>query len=183
MTGTPEKQNPGWRAGASGMSANGLQFHAQSATAAPLLQRVEGVQKTGNGWRARCPACGGTSRKLSITETESRVLVHCFGCGDAGAVLDAVGLRWADLMPPRTWPESPDERRKARRAMREAGWSAALATLAVEAKIIAIAAGDLIADKAIEWDDYVRLVAAGQRIDSAANVLIEAVQWRPEVRA
>jgi len=94
-------------------------FHVNSASADVLLQRLDGVMKSGNGWRARCPACGGTSRKLSIAESDNRVLVHCFGCNNAEAVLAAVGLRWTDLQPPRYWPLSAEEQRHARRAIRD----------------------------------------------------------------
>lgn len=128
---TPETRNPGWRAGASWKSAGERRFHVDHATAEPLLQRLEGVQKSGNGWRAKCPACGGTSRKVTIAERDGKVLLHCFGGCKAIEVLEAVGLAWADIMPPRHWPESPEERRRMRQAIREAGWASALSVLAL----------------------------------------------------
>ena len=106
-------------------------FHATHASAEPLLHRLDGVAKSGTGWRARCPACEGRSRKLAITESDGRVLLHCFAGCAAADVLAAVGLRWADIMPPRSWPPSRDEQRRASRAIREAGWSAALAMLSL----------------------------------------------------
>mgnify|MGYP000488171580 CR=1 FL=1 len=33
-----------------------------------ILQRLENVKKEGKGFRALCPACGGTARKLTIVE-------------------------------------------------------------------------------------------------------------------
>src|ERR1700709_2595118 len=58
-----------------------------------LLSRLDGVQQSGRGWRAMCPACGGTSRKLSVCEGDQGVLlVTCFSCHDTPAVLGAVGL-------------------------------------------------------------------------------------------
>lgn len=147
-------------------------FHVTHASADPLLHRLEGVQKSGTGWRARCPACGGRSRKLSIVEASDRVLVHCFDCGDTEAVLAAVGLSWADLHPPRSWPPSRDERKAWSRAQREAGWSAALHTLALESKVVAIAARDICT---VGWlgsdDDMNRLAQAVERISGAAGVL------------
>ena len=147
--------------------------HGQ-ANAQILLERLDGVQTQGKGWRARCPACGGSSRKVSIAESDSRVLVHCFGGCNALDVLQAVGLSWADVMPPRYWPTSPEERRQANRTMREAGWAAALATLATEATVARIAAVQLLQDEPLEWDDYCRLVKASELIDKAAAVLVEA---------
>jgi len=169
----PEKRNPGWRAGASGMSAGGQTFHVQSATAEPLLQRLERVQKAGNGWRARCPACGGSSQKVTITERDGRVLLHCFGGCKAIEVLEAVGLGWPDIMPPRHWPESPEERRQSRVAIREAGWASALGVLALEAKVALIAARQLARWQVLSEEDDKRLAEAVERIDHAAGVLTE----------
>lgn len=170
---TPEKRNPGWRAGASGTLAGERRFHVQSATAEPLLQRLEGLQKSGSGWRAMCPACGGRSRKLAVAEREGRVLLHCFGGCKSIEVLEAVGLGWPDIMPPRHWPESPEERRQARRAIREAGWASALAVLALEAKVALIAARQLARWRVLSDDDDKRLAQAVERIDHAAAALVE----------
>lgn len=148
-------------------------YHVQSATAEPLLQRLEAVQKSGKGWRARCPACGGRSRKVSVTEAEGRVLVYCFGGCRAIEVLEAVGLGWPDVMPPRTWPDSPDERRRQRRAIRESAWASALSVLALEAKIVLFAAREIEITGGIGLEDGKRLAAAVERIDHAANVLVE----------
>lgn len=169
----PENRNPGWRAGASGMSAGERRFHVQNATAEPLLQRLDGVMKSGNGWRARCPSCGGSSRKVAIAEREGKVLLHCFGGCQSIDVLNAVGLSWADVMPPRHWPESPEERRRARQAIRETGWASALETLAMEAAITAIAANKMLRGEALDWDDYCRLAKAEQRIGNAREALVE----------
>jgi hypothetical protein len=64
-----------------------------------VLDRVAGVKQTGSGkWISRCPAHEDKSPSLSIREMEDgRVLINCFaGCG-TGDVLDAIGLRMADL--------------------------------------------------------------------------------------
>lgn len=158
-------------------------FHAQVATAQPLLAKLDGVQQSGTGWRARCPACGGSSRKLSIAESGDRVLVHCFGCGDADAVLGAVGLGWKDLHPPRGWPQSADEQRQARRAIRQTGWESALSVLALEAKIVLFAARELHFTGGLEVEDGKRLAQAVKRIGDAASVLTEAERFKPGVRA
>lgn len=152
--------------------ANGS-WHADVVTAEPLLQRLDGVQKAGKGWRARCPACGGKSRKLSITECDNKVLVTCFDCHDTPAVLAAVGLSFADLFPPRHWPETPKERAAARKLAREGAQRAALSVLAFEARIVQLAAAQIAADIPLEWDDYMRLVAACERIDKAHLELTE----------
>lgn len=171
---TPNERNPGWRAGASGASTGRQTFHVQSATAEPLLQRLDAIQQSGGGWRARCPACGGKSRKLTVAERDGRVLLHCFGGCKSIEVLEAVGLGWPDIMPPRHWPESPEERRQARRAIREAGWASALSVLRTEATVALLAARQLARWQYLEPEDDARLAQAVERIDHAASVLVEA---------
>lgn len=154
--------------------------HDSTATAEPLLQRLDGVQKAGNGWRARCPACGGTSRKVSIAERDNRVLVHCFGCSDGDGVLAAVGLTWADLHPPRGWPQTPDERRAAQRSMRETAWAAALEVLPLEVSVIRLAAMHLANLEPLAVEDDERLALACARIEGAAFVLTDRPAWKPD---
>lgn len=151
-------------------------YHVENATAEPLLQRLDAVQKSGNGWRARCPSCGGRSRKVAITESGGRVLVHCFAGCRAIEVLESVGLGWPDVMPPRTWPDSPEERRAQRRAIREAGWVSALSVLALESKVALFAARELHLVGGLSVEDGKRLAEAVQRIDHAANVLVEGAR-------
>lgn len=160
-----------------------IPFHVAEATAEPLLQRLDGLQRSGTGWRARCPACSGRSRKLSVTERDGRVLVHCFGGCPAEDVLSSVGLVWADVMPPRHWPESAEDRRVARRAIREAGWAAALSVLAVEAKVVLIASHEVAAKRPLPPEDEARLAQAVARIDHATAVLTQPRPQRPGVPA
>lgn len=77
MNGSPK--NDCAPAAANGRNAGYVKgLHVDSANPEVLLQRLDGVQKTSNGWRARCPACGGSSRKLSVAVSDNRVLAHCF---------------------------------------------------------------------------------------------------------
>lgn len=181
----PERESPPVRAGQSKGAAfgDGLQpdsttkYHVTTASADPLLHRLYGVKEAGTGWRARCPACEGRSRKLSIAESDGRVLVHCFGGCAAADVLAAVGLKWSDLHPPRSWPLSRDEQRRARRAIQQTGWAAALAVLALESKVVAIAARDIHLVGGLQSGaDLDRLEQAVERIGSAATVLIDAAR-------
>lgn len=177
MTGS-EMRNPG-RAGASWKSAGERRFHLNHANAEPLLQRVEGVQKGGNGWRGKCPACGGQSRKLSIAQVDDRVLVHCFAGCPADAVLAAVGLSWADIMPPRHWPQTREEREAARRAIREVGIVSAVEVLALEAAVIEAAGRELARWQHLSAEDDARLSLAVSRVSDARNVLVRPQSWRP----
>lgn len=157
--------------GNQGLNSNRMQ-HASFSPIEAIIQRLDGVKPDGKGYRARCPACGGQSRKLTIVEgDDGRALIHCFGCNDTRAVLDAIGLKWADIYPFRAWPESPEDKRKASRAMREAGWRSALGVLDYEATIVCIASGQILGGIALSIEDHDRLLLASNRIAKAREVL------------
>ncbi|MEQ1800638.1 MAG: DNA primase [Gammaproteobacteria bacterium] len=70
-------------------------------TADNLIARLERVRQTAPGrWLARCPAHSDRGPSLSVREVpDGRTLVHCFAGCDPESVLEAVGLRMADLFP------------------------------------------------------------------------------------
>jgi hypothetical protein len=65
----------------------------------PILPLLQGVQRSGHGWKALCPAHGDTNPSLSITLAESgNTLLHCFaGCATED-VVHAVGAEMSILM-------------------------------------------------------------------------------------
>ena len=73
---------------AGGVQVNTLSTVVNTIPSAMLLPRLDCVTATGKGWRAICPACGGKSRKLSISESDNgTLLVHCFaGIGRSATV-------------------------------------------------------------------------------------------------
>ncbi|MFT4255694.1 MAG: hypothetical protein QM599_01825 [Pseudoxanthomonas sp.] len=163
-----------------GVHGKGSTYHVAHATAEPLLHRLEGVQKSRNGWRAKCPACGGQSRKLTIAERDNKVLLHCFAGCAAGDVLAAIGLTWADIMPPRHWPPTPQERERMQRAIRESGWAAAMEVLPLEVRVVLIAVRELADWRILSVEDDARLALALSRIEHADNALGKAESWRPD---
>ena len=77
-----------------------------------VLERLEKVRSSGDGWVALCPAHEDRAASLSVAEgRDGRALVHCFaGCG-IDAILSALGLEARDLFadgpssrPARTMP-------------------------------------------------------------------------------
>ncbi len=62
-----------------------------------VLDRLEGVRKSGAGWTAKCPAHEDRSPSLSIREGERGAVLHCFAGCPTQAVVDALGLRMSDL--------------------------------------------------------------------------------------
>ena len=71
-----------------------------------FLGKFGGVQASGGGWVARCPAHGDDNPSLSIAKGEDgRWLLHCHAGCSAEAVVEAVGLKMADLMPSNDRPQ------------------------------------------------------------------------------
>lgn len=71
-----------------------------------FLGRFEGVQRSGDGWVARCPSHGDDNPSLSIARgDDGRWLVHCHAGCTAESVVEAVGLKMADLMPSNDRPQ------------------------------------------------------------------------------
>lgn len=133
--------------------------------AAQILPRLERVKPAGKGhWMARCPAHQDRSPSLSISEREGRLLVHCFGGCDVLSVLQAVGLDYAALYPPRESSGRP--------LLGGTGIPAhvALRCLHDEAVLILVA-GRAVADgKKLDDASLRRLSAAISRIDEAISL-------------
>lgn len=134
-------------------------------SAATLLDRLERVKKTPNGWAARCPAHDDKGPSLSIRELDDgRVLVHCFAGCDVHQVIGAVGLNISDLFPPReTSHHYPRERRPFPAAD-------VLRAIAFEALVVQLAAGSVRNGDPLSRTDYDRLGVAVARIQSALNL-------------
>jgi hypothetical protein len=62
-----------------------------------VLDRLEKVTGSKGKWIACCPAHQDKSPSLAVTETDDRVLVHCFSGCDTQDVTAAIGLNVADL--------------------------------------------------------------------------------------
>lgn len=134
-----------------------------------LLSRLDGVKRTGSGrWICKCPAHEDRRPSLSVRELDDgRILIHDFGGCDAKSILDAVGLKLADL-----YPEQLDQLMPAARDRRH--WHAAreaLRVLKLECLVVAIGAENLAAGVALSDEDRDRLVLAAGRIRAAAELV------------
>lgn len=68
-----------------------------------ILSCFDGVRPSGGAdkWIARCPAHQDKSPSLTISLTDDKVLLHCFGGCSFNEVLEASGLKVQDLFPER----------------------------------------------------------------------------------
>lgn len=126
-----------------------------------FLSRLDGVRRSGAGWRANCPNNHEKARgSLSITEADDgRILLSCFACHDTPAILHTLGFEMADLFPERIKDTSPEGRRAAREAFKRSAWAAALGVLGREAGVVLLAARDMLAGKVPPADDVARLLS------------------------
>lgn len=63
-------------------------------------RQFEGFEKNGTGYKALCPVHDDKKPSLSIgAGSDGCVLLNCFAGCSTEDVIDAVGMRWADLMP------------------------------------------------------------------------------------
>lgn len=176
MTGAHTRRSP---------AATGLRdrTHNTSATnpittaspAQQLIGRLEGIITTGKGWRARCPAHGGKSASLAITESDSgTLLLHCFAGCQIHDVLAAVGLQVGDLFVRKDLRSmTPAERSQLRQAALLPRWKAALEVLVTEASVVLIGASHLGDGEPLTDTDLTRLRVASLRIFDAQGVLNE----------
>jgi DNA primase len=125
-----------------------------------LLSRLTKVRGRNGSWTACCPAHEDKSPSLAIKEVDGKVLVHCFGGCSVEQVVGAVGMDLTELFPPRTPDYKPQPRAKfyAADLMR---------VIAMEARIVAVAAYDMGKGKTLPVTDLARLRQACQRINSA----------------
>ncbi len=65
-----------------------------------MLSKLPDAKRNGKGWHARCPAHDDRRPSLSIAEgDDGRALVNCHAGCTPQAIVEAVGLNLADLMP------------------------------------------------------------------------------------
>ena len=86
--------------------------HALAETLARLCDEPY-PEKTAGQWRARCPNHQGhsnTSLHLTPDETDTQVLLHCFGGCTPEQVVQAMGLHLSDLYVTRERPASAPKR-------------------------------------------------------------------------
>jgi replicative DNA helicase len=76
--------------------------HGFSPSCQDFISRLEGVRKSSGGYTAKCPAHDDKKNSLKIScGDDGRILVKCFAGCDTAAVVAAVGLTLADMMPPK----------------------------------------------------------------------------------
>lgn len=65
-----------------------------------ILSRFENSQRSGKGWRVRCPCHEDKKNSLGITEAaDGKILLKCQAGCETNGIPGTVGLKWSDLFP------------------------------------------------------------------------------------
>ena len=134
-----------------------------------VLDRLEGVRKSGTGWIAKCPAHEDRSPSLSVKEGQRGVMLHCHaGCSFA-AIVEAMGLRRQSD----TFYESLSAPQQQQRATK-----ATLKALCGESLRVVCAASPI--GPPLNDEDMTRLRAAVFRLRAALS--LQGLQGATEIR-
>lgn len=109
-----------------------------------FVARLDKARKNGErAWMARCPAHEDKGPSLKVTDSDGKILIHCFaGCSPA-EIVQAVGLQLTDLFPPR-------DEREAAQYRRDRFARGTLQDMRHEVSIAMIVLGDVIAGRPVE---------------------------------
>jgi hypothetical protein len=131
-----------------------------------LLSRLNKVRRTShNSWIACCPAHEDRKPSFTIRDAgDGRILLHCFGGCATENILAAVGMTWEDVMP-----EKPIAHRVEPEKVKVYATDA-LRAIQNEARIVAVAAFDLKAGRALGKPEHDRLMLAVERINTAVEL-------------
>lgn len=137
--------------------------------------------RSGAGERTNCPACDDKKGALAVSERDGWLHLYCFKCHESRvAILAAVGLRLQDVGPPRTWPASIEDARRARQSIKACGWEAALSVLAKESVVLHLVAVQLASGLPLDRDDYQRFALACTRVSKSALIMSAKENWKPD---
>jgi len=132
-----------------------------------VLAPLDRVKQTGpNRWIACCLAHADKTPSLHIRLTDDeKILIHCFGGCSVDAVVSAMGLTLADLMP-----DKPDFKRGYDRKHRPRIPAADLLQfIAHEATVVMIAADDIVGGRQLTPDDLTRVTQSRDRLHDAVQ--------------
>ena len=73
-----------------------------------VLNKLDGIRRSGSGWMGKCPAHEDRQASLSVTVgDDGRALVYCHAGCSLAAVTDGLGIAPSDLFYPRERPVAP----------------------------------------------------------------------------
>jgi hypothetical protein len=160
----PHNENAPTRGRSRGANQNN--FNSSIAPLENLLNRLESVRPCGEGYRADCPNGHRSRGNLSIKQCDDgRILIHCFSGCSLNEILDATGLRIADIMPERiNYKSSPQQVKKWRQDATHRDWAEFAKDFGHECLIVYVAGLQLCNNEPLNSEEMDRLKLALKRI-------------------
>jgi hypothetical protein len=144
-----------------------------------LLSRFKSVRPAGpNRWRCRRPGSDAHNVAVALSDN-GRILIHDHAMRSPAELLAELGMTLADLAPERAAldrPQSPQERREARRALSLTSVESAARVIGARAVVLQAAAAMLAEGHALSPEDRDRLSEAHEAIEAALMVLSAEVR-------
>lgn len=132
-----------------------------------LLNRLQKVKRTGNNqFMACCPAHDDRNPSLAIKDADGKVLLKCMAGCTASDILGALGMDFADIMPP-----SQPVQHKQPPVQHKIYATDALKAIKFESQIVCLAAYDLRKGIKPNDTDMARLDLALDRINTAMEMV------------
>lgn len=139
-----------------------------------ILPRLEGhgLKQRGPGkWVFRCPAHDDSNASAGLRELpDGRILINDFGGCSTESILSAIGLTMADLFPVQHGRDFDASQPKPKPPRFTA--SDLIRTAALESRIVALVAADMLAGKPVPESDLARMAQAVEilsAIDAKVN--------------
>jgi hypothetical protein len=141
-----------------------------------VLSKLEGVRRSGRGWRADSPV-SGSKGAVSVAEADNGSVLICdFSAAGVHEVLAAIGLKPGDLYPPSERAQTPAARRENRDRLALTAARAAADALLHEALVLGALAGAIRSGSPIEESDAARIGDAIEAIDRVRLALSAEVR-------
>jgi hypothetical protein len=133
-----------------------------------LLNRLDGIKTNGTSkWLAKCPAHSDRTPSLAIKLTDDeKILLKCWSGCDTHSILNAIGLTFEDLFPPKNAQDFHNEgyKRKKSNVPRFSPYEM-FPVLVQEAIIACMAADTLMNNKPLSDADFQRVKQAFQTVN------------------
>ena len=132
-----------------------------------ILSLLDGVRENGgDNYMSRCPAHEDRSPSLSIKICgDGRILLHCFAGCEVEAILDAIDLKFSDVMPERIGSDHSYRSVRRRPPARDA-----LIAMDHAALVVAIIGADMIENGELNTATWDLLAEAVGKINTARAV-------------
>jgi hypothetical protein len=134
-----------------------------------MLSRLKKVRRSSpDSFMACCPAHDDRNPSLSIKDSGGgRLLINCLAGCETLDVLGAIGMDWADVLPPRL---DTEHHKPIKPTTQRVYATYALKAIQLESRIVVMCAFEISKGNKLSGEDMTRLRLAMERINTAAGM-------------